>query len=84
MAYALRRYAALCASGGDHLHAVRILGAASVVHDLTPLLDLSSAADDVIATLRQALGEDEFSAAWAEGQAITLEQAIAAILSAEP
>jgi non-specific serine/threonine protein kinase len=84
MAYALRRYAALCASGGDHVHAVRILGAASVVHDLTPLMDLSSAADDVTTTLRKTLGEDEFAAAWVEGQSITLEQAIAAILSAEP
>jgi tetratricopeptide (TPR) repeat protein len=78
IAYALRRCAALCASGGEPLRAVRILGTASVIHDL-PLM-LSSAADEEAAAALQTLGKDEFATAWAEGQSITMEQAAAEIL----
>jgi hypothetical protein len=35
----------------------------------------------IVAGARLALGEDEFSMAWAEGQSLTLEQVTAEILS---
>ena len=36
--------------------------------------------DDALASARAALGEQAFDAAWAAGQAMTMEQAIAAAL----
>jgi hypothetical protein len=38
----------------------------------------------VIAATRAALGEEQFAAAWAEGQALTLERAIAAAVAEDP
>jgi tetratricopeptide (TPR) repeat protein len=42
---------------------------------------LKTERDARLATARAALGEDAFAAAWAEGQAMTLEQATAEVLS---
>ena len=39
-----------------------------------------AAYDQRVAAVRAALGEEEFARAWAEGQAMTLEQAIASAL----
>jgi hypothetical protein len=37
-----------------------------------------------VATVRAALGEEAFAAAWAEGRAVTLDQAVADALAAFP
>lgn len=62
---------------------VRLLGAAAAARDVVgiPLSpgDYVEYARDV-ATLRDQLGEEAFDAAWAEGRAMTLEQAIASAL----
>jgi xanthosine utilization system XapX-like protein len=80
MAHALRHYAAIRGARGDHRAAVRILGATASVRDAPELTLVSlfapAADEDVIAAARQALSEDEFAVAWAEGQALTVEQAI--------
>jgi hypothetical protein len=85
MAHALRHYAAMCAARGDPRGAVRIFGTTSLVHDFKSwsMFNLLVAEDDVTAAARQALGEDDFAVAWAEGQSSTVEQATADILSEE-
>ncbi|MCA1643976.1 MAG: tetratricopeptide repeat protein [Chloroflexi bacterium] len=82
MAHALRHYAAICTARGDHHEAVRILGAASSVPDppALRLVALSAGEENVSAVAREELGEDEWSAAWAQGQSLALEQAIADVL----
>ena len=81
----LRRYAAMCAAHGDPRAAVRIFGATSPIHAFPAIdgIDLQAAEDGIVAAARQALGDDEFAAAWAEGRSITLEQATAEILHEE-
>jgi predicted ATPase/transcriptional regulator with XRE-family HTH domain len=82
VARALRHYAAMCAARGDTRGAVRIFGATSSVHaPPLPIFSLADAEGAIVAGARLALGEDEFSMAWAEGQSLTLEQVTAEILS---
>jgi hypothetical protein len=70
------------ATRGDPRGAVRILGAASPVHDLLSVMfNLPASEAEIVAAARRTLGEVEFAVAWAEGQSITLEQATAEILS---
>ncbi len=60
--------------------AARLFGAASTARTVlgTPRPPAEGAAyDRHVAAVRVALGEEEFARAWAEGQAMTLEQAIA-------
>jgi predicted ATPase len=86
MAHALRHYATIRGARGAHRGVVRIFGATSTVHgtSFARILDVSSAGeDDLLAAARCALSENEFALAWAEGQAITLDQAIVEILSEE-
>jgi uncharacterized protein HemY len=84
MAHALRHYAAIRSARGDHRAVVRILGATASVRDapeLTLVALFAPAGDEeLVAAARQALSEDDFAVAWAEGQSLTPEQAIADIL----
>jgi predicted ATPase/class 3 adenylate cyclase len=84
-----RRRAAGCLDGlaevalvaGEPERAARLLGAASGVRGVLPPLPLPPALtakhERVLLDVRQALGEDAWAAAYAAGQALTLEQAIA-------
>jgi len=70
----------------DAACAARLLGAAQALRsaagvDLNPLQHPLH--EDAVAATRAALGEEAFAAAWAEGQAMTLEQAVAYALEAE-
>lgn len=83
-------YAAVCVLGlaramlGDHrpVHAARLVGAATATRDALGGAVPSSVeadADAVVAAARKALGEEGFNVAFAEGQAMTLEQALASL-----
>jgi hypothetical protein len=64
---------------GDWLGAARLLGAAEALRsqgsDDRPSFEREDSAV-ALAGVRAALGEDTFTAAWAEGQAMSLEQAV--------
>jgi len=65
-------------------HAARLLGAAEALREsagvpLPPVHRVDYERD--VALVRAALDEDAFAMAWAEGQAIPLEQAIAEALA---
>jgi len=78
----------------DDPRAARLLGASDAVMAASGrlrTLEDQSAHDSDVALVRAALGEDAFTAAWAEGRAMTFEQAVQYILqrdgpdaSAEP
>src|SRR6266567_9525760 len=79
MASAGRRYAGLCQARGDHGRAVRLLSAcATISHawDPTIYFDPIASEEQMLATARTALGENEFAREVAAGQSLTLEQAI--------
>ncbi|WP_073696738.1 LuxR family transcriptional regulator [Mycobacterium sp. ST-F2] len=70
----------LAAQRGNQLMAVRLLGAADAARRRMgtarwPAFDPDY--DDRIAALREALGDNEFNTAWAEGDALATEEAIA-------
>jgi predicted ATPase/class 3 adenylate cyclase/DNA-binding CsgD family transcriptional regulator len=72
--------ARLAADSGNHHYATRILGAAQGIRHRMgqvrfPMYDAGY--DDVVTTVRDALGEEAFEAAWAEGAALSTEDAIA-------
>jgi hypothetical protein len=83
LAYALRHYAAICATRGDPRRAVCIFGATSTTHDFpaSMMIETPVGEVDILAAARRTLGADEFSAAWTEGQSSTLEQMTAEILN---
>jgi hypothetical protein len=67
--------------------AARLRGAAETRREASsvPLSPTEQATDEIdIATIRAALGEAAFEAAWAEGRAMTLEQAVAYALDEQP
>jgi len=71
-----------------HLHyAARLRAAAEAWHRDTgsprPLFD-GEEEGEAVATLKQALGEDAFNAAWEEGRAMKLEDALALAISEGP
>jgi len=72
---------AVCAAAEGQPHrAARLLGAAEALREAIgrPVEQADRAAHDrVVPAVRAALGEDVFVAAWAEGQALPLEEAIA-------
>jgi non-specific serine/threonine protein kinase len=76
-ALALRHYAAMCIARGYPVPAARILGATSSIGQ-SPLMiqPIPLADDDITAAARRTLGEDAFAFAWAEGRAMTLDQAV--------
>jgi tetratricopeptide (TPR) repeat protein len=83
MAYALEALASLIVAQGELERGARLFGAAEALREaigarMSPA-DFAEYADSV-AALRVALGEQAFAAAWAEGRATPLEQAIASAL----
>jgi tetratricopeptide (TPR) repeat protein len=77
-------YVALQASpAGDPRRAVRLLGATVALGagGWTPMRIEPDRPERVRAAARAALGEEAFAAAWAEGQAMTLEEAVALALA---
>lgn len=78
---------AVAGSQGEPERTARLLGAAALLPEsrgisLPPIerADL----DRVMAGVRAALGEAAFAAAWAEGRALPLDQAVAAARQAAP
>jgi non-specific serine/threonine protein kinase len=72
--------AEVAAEEGQPVLAARLFGAAHWLRETigTPLAALRRPAQErAVANARTALGEDVFGAAWAEGQTMTLEEAIA-------
>jgi tetratricopeptide (TPR) repeat protein len=67
--------------------AAQLLGAAAAVRETigSPTTPLERPAlDRAVAAARQRLGDEAFAAAWAEGRAMTLEQAVAYALDEQP
>jgi predicted ATPase/class 3 adenylate cyclase len=79
MGIVLDNLAAEASAEGQHLEAVRLAGASEAIkeaaggHAPPPFIDLPDPRD----AAREALGEAAVEAAWAEGEAMTLEQALA-------
>ncbi|MCV7381949.1 LuxR family transcriptional regulator [Mycobacterium alsense] len=72
--------ARLAADDGSHAYAARLLGAADAMrqrleHPRYPMYQPGY--ETVLATVRDALGQNGFDAAWAEGAALSTEEAIA-------
>ena len=80
----LERFAGLVAGQNQPIRAARLLGATEVLRTGAHMKRFGAeqaAYDHIIATVRAQLGEEAFAAAWAEGRALTLEQAIAEALA---
>jgi predicted ATPase/class 3 adenylate cyclase len=79
MAIVLDNLAAKAGADGDHLRALRLAGASESIKEAAggeappPLIDLP----DPREAARAVLGEDAVAAAWEEGRAMTMEQALA-------
>jgi predicted ATPase/DNA-binding CsgD family transcriptional regulator len=76
----LTGFAALAHGQGLHAEAVRLFAAADVQFRTlgTPLpRNYQRANDEIVAKLRQRLGEGAFTAAWSDGQHLTLDDAVA-------
>lgn len=72
--------AGLAASVGNHLRGARLLGAAESTRRRTGEVRYriyQSGYDDSVALVRDAMGEDGFLAAWAEGAALSRDEAVA-------
>ncbi|MDP8908038.1 MAG: helix-turn-helix domain-containing protein [Chloroflexota bacterium] len=67
-------------AGGDSARATRLLGAADAIQS-TSGTTIDAHQHDILATAlaaaRTALGQEGFAAAWAEGQSMTIDQAVA-------
>ena len=71
--------ASLTADAGSHREAVRLLGAADAIRKRIGLARFKIYEPDhqaLVAVVRDALGEQHFSSAWAEGAALSTEEAI--------
>jgi DNA-binding CsgD family transcriptional regulator len=80
VAESLEALAGLAAGQESYTEAARLLGAASTLRDgmgLARWPDDQSGFDTDVANARMGLGEDAFDAAWAEGAALTLDDAVA-------
>jgi tetratricopeptide (TPR) repeat protein len=84
IAYSLEALARLAAAASSAAQAARLCGAAEALREQIGA-PLSPAArtrlEAVIAAARTALGENTFAAAWAEGRALPLDQAVTAALA---
>jgi predicted ATPase/class 3 adenylate cyclase/DNA-binding CsgD family transcriptional regulator len=72
--------AALAGDAGSHREAARLFGAAEAIRQRMGLLRFKVWDADYeasVATLRNSLGEQDFDTAWAEGAALSTEEAIA-------
>ena len=71
---------AVLASDTDHQQAARLFGAADAIRQRTGMARFKVYDADYqvsVATLRESMGENEFDAAWTEGAALSIEEAIA-------
>lgn len=89
MAQCVAGLASIAAKDGQAARATRLFGAAAAVLDALDTADgtLASTGIDTsrgLAGARAALGEEQFATTWAEGQAMSLEQATAHALEPEP
>lgn len=78
--FALDCLAGVAGDSGDHRIAARLFGAADAARRHMgmvrfKILEIEDA--EKIAALREAMGQDDFEAAWAEGAALSIEDAIA-------
>jgi DNA-binding CsgD family transcriptional regulator len=72
--------AALAAAAGANREAARLFGAAQAFRSRTGYVRLNiydAAYDESLATLREAMGDNEFTDAWSEGEGFTADEAIA-------
>jgi DNA-binding CsgD family transcriptional regulator len=72
--------ARLAADGANHQGAARLFGAADAIRQRTEqarFLVYQDGYDAAVAAVRDALGKQDFDAAWAEGAALSTEEAIA-------
>ncbi len=79
-AQCLARLAELCGTEDDAGRAARLLGAAEALREaIDPRLSPGERKghDRSVAAVREALGDEAFEAAWAEGQDMTMDEAIA-------
>jgi tetratricopeptide (TPR) repeat protein len=79
IAFSLEALAALAVAQGHMRRAAKLFGAAETLHNLIRFLVAPVERDERahnLASVRAALGEADFTAAWAEGQAMTEEQAV--------
>jgi len=79
---ALETLAQVAAAQESPARAVRLFGAAASLHDILGIPPYTAAYDPQLTTARTQLGAGAFDAAWAEGLAMTVEQAIAEVLRA--
>ena len=82
----LERFANLAMAEGQVTRAVRLLGSADAAREIMGASQPSSEReeqDQIVAAARSALEENAFAAAWAEGRAMSLEQAVAYALEDE-
>jgi hypothetical protein len=87
MNVALLVAAVLTYAGGLPCDAVRPIAAADAAADragrqVIPSMSYASIRDERLGALRAMLGEEAFAAAWAEGQALSVDAAIALALTA--
>jgi predicted ATPase/class 3 adenylate cyclase len=79
VARALAGLAGLACLAGSHADAARLLGAVDALREATATSEIPTIRPDLdrdLADVRAALGEQAFAEAWAEGHAMTLEQAV--------
>ena len=77
---AIECLAALAVDAGMHQEAARLLGGAKTERDRTGYKRFKiydAAFDSSVAALRDAMGNNEFEKAWSEGEALSMEEAIA-------
>jgi predicted ATPase/class 3 adenylate cyclase len=79
-AFALERFATLAAAARQPERVARLLGAAEALRQTVdwplPPVDHTEYYDRLVAETRVALGEERFAAIWAEGRAMSWEQAV--------
>jgi predicted ATPase/DNA-binding SARP family transcriptional activator len=85
-AFALERFATLAAAAGQPETVARLLGAAEALREAIefplPPVDRTEYYDRLVEETRIALGEKRYAAAWAEGRAMSWDQAVAYTLRA--
>ncbi|MBI3943360.1 MAG: hypothetical protein HY326_10145, partial [Chloroflexi bacterium] len=79
VAFCIRGLAALALAQGKEMRAARLMGAAEVIFPAAAMEFFSTTVTyrQDLASLRAMLGETRFESSWAEGQAMSLEQAVA-------
>ena len=78
--YILERLAGLAGDAGSHREAARLFGAAHGIRESRGAVRFEvggAGYQAAVAAVRDALGEDDFESAWAEGAALSVEEAIA-------